>query len=181
MKPETDYHPALTLEEPQRAAYLRSVAALVLADGLVDPKELRSLSALCRSLEVSNETERAVLEGAHRNEPEGDDEWLRTIRNDPALCFALMIDAVVMVMSDGKVVSAEAAEIASLGKKLGISMAKSALIGRYVESVVMRGETDPDSNRLSRELADGLAAAGKKGPTSPGRISRFFRAARGQA
>jgi uncharacterized tellurite resistance protein B-like protein len=181
MKPDTDYHPAVTLDEPQRAAYLRSVAALVLADGLVDPKELRSLSTLCKALEVSPETEQSVLAAAQKVDPEGADEWIRSIRNDPALSFALMIDAVVIVMADGKVASAEAEEIASLGRKLGISVAKAALIGRYVESVVMKGETDPDSNRLSRELAEGLAASGKKGPTGPGRISRFFRAVTGQA
>jgi tellurite resistance protein len=181
MTPEIDDHPALGLDEVRRGAYLEAVAMLVLADGLVDPKELRSLSALCRSLEVSDATERRVLQAAQQGVPDAREGWLETIRNDRELSLALLIDAVVMAMADGKVASAEAEEIASLGAKLGISTAKATHIGAYVAGVVRHGASDPEANRLSRELADGLAAVGRHGPTSPHRISRFFRACRGQA
>jgi uncharacterized tellurite resistance protein B-like protein len=180
MKTDADYHPALSLPEPQRCDYLKAIASLVLADGLVDPKEIGSLSALCKSLQLSPESERAVLDSAKQVDRAAVDAWLESTRRDPALRSALMIDAIVMVMVDGKVVSAEAEAIASLSRKVGISIGEAALIGRYVETVVMRGETDPDSSRLSRELAEGLATSGK-GTTSPGRISRLFKTIRGQS
>src|SRR6185295_16994020 len=82
MSHDPEDHAALSLDESERSDYLEVVASLVLADGLVDPGETRTLSTLCRSLEVSPETEQAVIAASREANRPAIDAKLEWIRKD---------------------------------------------------------------------------------------------------
>jgi hypothetical protein len=156
-----DSHAAFALSESQKVYYVTVISSLVLADGHMHEKEMQWLNTLSSGLGLSATSQQTVMEAIRMITPEMREARLAWIRKDPALCHALMADAIVMVMSDGQVVQAEAREIGTIGAALNISVAQTNLIGRYVESVVMGdGAAKEEPGPRSRELADGLVQAG---------------------
>jgi hypothetical protein len=175
MQLDTKDHPALELSEPRRVEYLSVVASLVLADGEVHRLEMDTLHALCRGLRLSQDAEAAVLEAVRPVERGALEARLDRIRGDAALRYALMTDAIVLVMVDGRVAVPEAQEIAAIGQALHIPTPQIVLIGRYVESVVLASIADTQADLpLSRALSDALSDAGTRSLPSQGWVSWLY-------
>jgi uncharacterized tellurite resistance protein B-like protein len=168
-------HLARDVDEVDRVDYLHVVASLVAADRIVDDAELAPLEELCRVFAMSDDRRDAVLEAARHPDAAAVEASLARLKDKIALRVDLITDAIVIVLADGKVAAAESQELARLGRALEIAPAQIGLIARYVESVVL-GDED-DERQLSRELAQGVAAAerGRRGPGAIRWLHRLFR------
>jgi uncharacterized tellurite resistance protein B-like protein len=164
-------HPARALREPDRIAYLAALAQLVSADGVVDRTEMARLAALCDALALSTEGRAALVDLAAEPDPGRMHQILVWVRKDVALRYSLMADAIVIAFADGKLTSAEAAEVAEVARELEIEPAQAVLMARYVESILRAPseKTDPGTRLLSDELDAALAAHGTHGPKKPSR------------
>ena len=146
-------HPAMALSMDDRTDYAIAVATVAYADGAVDPSEVQRIRALARALELGPPQMAAVLTAANKpNEKhleEVADRWRHTETS-----YALLTDAILMAFSDGRVTGAESHVISEFAKLLGIDVAQAVLLGRYVETVLMKQPEGP--NDVAHALADGL-------------------------
>lgn len=138
--------------EADRADYLLVVASLVAADDTIDDAELAPLEALCRELQVSDEVRAKVLASARDPDAAAVDAALQRLARDGGLGVALLTDAIAIVFADGRVAPGESEALRRIGRALHVGVGQLAMIGRYVESVVLG---KPEG--MSRELADGIA------------------------
>jgi uncharacterized tellurite resistance protein B-like protein len=149
-----DTHAARDLPEERRYDYLVAIASVVCADGEVAEPELAVLRTLCDVLALPPGTCQKVLDGAKTPDLARVQEILANFRDEP-LRFALMTDAILVTYADNKVAAGESKEIAEFADALGMTTSQAAMIGRYVEEVVVAHE----GHALSKALAEGLADA----------------------
>jgi uncharacterized tellurite resistance protein B-like protein len=147
-------HAALGLPEEQRRRYLLAVAAIVYADGALDPVELDVLRLIAQVIGLPDETVDATIAQVKDPDRERIDAILGELDNEE-LRHALLADAILVAFADGRVTATESRELAEYAERLGISTAQAVLVGRYVEEVVL-GERE---HTLSKALAVGLADA----------------------
>src|SRR5262249_52487513 len=95
-------HAALALTESERIDYLTVVASLVFADGVIDEREMVRLRSLCKALALSTPGEDAVVASASGPDRGQVEKILADIKQDNALCIALLTDALIIVFADGK-------------------------------------------------------------------------------
>jgi uncharacterized tellurite resistance protein B-like protein len=162
-------HAALSLGVDQRHRYLLAVAAIVYADGNLDPGEREVLRLLARVLEL--EEPEAWADSALKQVRDPDrariDEILGELQTEE-LRHALLADAILVAFADGRVTAGECREVAEYAERLGVSTAQAVAVGRYVEEVIL-GE---EGHTLSKALAVGLADA--KAELSPPRGLRWL-------
>ncbi len=142
-------HPATALPQNGRVEYLIAVAALVYADGEVDPGELDVLRALSRILDLPTGAHNLVMASAKFPDYKRVDTILAKFRGDN-LRFTLLCDAILVAFADGRLHPTETHEVARFAHALGISVAQAAKIGRYV------AESHTEHQALSVELAESL-------------------------
>jgi uncharacterized tellurite resistance protein B-like protein len=162
MANDPEKHEALRLPVHERADYLTVVAAMLAADGVVDPAELAKLRELCKALELPVAEMGDVLANAEHPSPERVRTTLSRLR-DSDLKFSLMTDCIFMAYADGRVAPEEEAEIRSLSDALGISMTQVAALRRYVEAVnqAVQGKVPPD--RAKKLVGEAIASAASVG------------------
>jgi uncharacterized tellurite resistance protein B-like protein len=162
MPSEKKGHEALNLAVSERADYLTVVAAMLAADGVVDPAELAKLRELCKALELPATEMGEVLATADKPSPDRVRSTLTRMKNSD-LKFALMTDCIFMAYADGRVVPEEEAEIASVSDALGISARQVASLRKYVEAVnkVVEGNLPADqAKKILGEAVAGTASVG---------------------
>jgi uncharacterized tellurite resistance protein B-like protein len=160
----TSPHPAHDLPEAARIEYLTVVASFVLADHEADALELGQIGEMCRTLGLSDAAKDQVLAAAKAPDASAVDAMLARLKKDIPLRVALLTDAIVIAFADGKVAPTESRDIARLADAIEIETGQVALLGRYVESVIL----DRDEKQLSRELGKGVAAQ------HPGHVIRWL-------
>jgi uncharacterized tellurite resistance protein B-like protein len=148
-------HPALDVEEPERADYLCVVASMVFADHEVDDREIERVRELCRHLELGEESTERVIETARSEDSAALDAILDRLKGGE-LRYALMVDAIDVAFADDKLAPEEVAEIDALAERLDISHAQVALIRRYVAD----RRNLPNDAVVNKDVAAGLAGAG---------------------
>jgi tellurite resistance protein len=152
-------HPALALTESERTDYLMAVGSLVLADGVIDEREMARLRGLCNVLALSGAGEEAVVASASRPDRGNVEKVLASLKQDNALCVALLTDALTIVFADGKLEPAETEHVATFTRALSVPTAQAVLIARHVERVLASEADEPRSGALSKDLATGFTAA----------------------
>ncbi len=148
----------------ERVDYLIVVASLVTADHEVKDAELAMLEELCRDLAVPAPGKDAVLAIARTPDPAAVEASVARLKPQVALRQSLLTDAIVIVFADGKVAPGESQVIAHLAEQLEVPPAQVALIGRYVEGVIL----GKDHQALSKELGEGVARL------HPGVVRRLY-------
>jgi uncharacterized tellurite resistance protein B-like protein len=156
-RPKPD-HAGLALTEPERIDYLTAIASLVLADGVIDEREVARLRGLCNALAVSAEGEETVVAAASDPSRGTVGKVLANMKQDNALCIALLTDALTIVFADGRLERAETEHVASFARALSIPTAQAVLIARHVERVLASEAGAPPSGALSKDLAAGFTA-----------------------
>lgn len=159
-------HPACSLPEPERVAYLTIIASLVYADQNIDRSELDALDHLCATLGVTGPAAAEVRNAAEVPDVSRVRAIAAKLKKDD-LRFTLMTDAVVMVFADAHVAPQEAAAIAELARLLGITAVQVGQIAKFVETAVAA----PSARGLGRELADGVLV----GAHTPGSIRGLWK------
>jgi uncharacterized tellurite resistance protein B-like protein len=155
-KPEKPKHAALGLSDPERVDYLTVVAAVAYADKELDETELGRLRELCGALELSAAGVEKVVASAQSPDIAQVRTILARLKKDEQLRLAVLADCIVIAFADEQVADAESKEIAEFAHLLGISTAQAALLGRYVEDVVLERK---GTGTLGRNLGKGLANA----------------------
>lgn len=154
-------HAALSLPESERIDYLRVIASLVLADGVIDEREIVRLRALCSALAVSPAGEETVVAAASGSDRRNVERILANIKQDNGLSVALLTDALTIAFADGKLERTETGCVAAFARALSIPTAQAVLIARHVERVLASEGSEP----LSKDLAAQLTAeAARKSP-----------------
>jgi uncharacterized tellurite resistance protein B-like protein len=160
-RPKAD-HAALALPASERIDYLMAVASLVLADGVIDEREIARLRGLCSALGVSAAGEKAVVAAvsdAHRGNVE---KLLANIKKDSGLCIALLTDALSIVFADGKLEGAETEHVAAFARALSVPTAQAVLIARHVEGILASEGDEPPRGALSKDLAAGFTSLARR-------------------
>lgn len=155
-------HDALSVNVAERTDYLTVVAAMLAADGVVEPAELAKLHELCKSLELPATETGEVLAATHQPSPDRVQSTLARLKNSD-LKFALMTDCIFMAYADGKVMAEEEAELRSIAEALGISARQVASLRKYVEAVnrvVKEGVPADQAKRILGEAVAGAASVG---------------------
>lgn len=152
--PLTD-HPARDLPEDERRRYLTALAAMIYADGVRNEAEVEALRHIGEVLGLPAALVDATIDSMREPDRAAVDAILGDIRNDDALRWALLTDAILLIFSDRQVAVAECLEIAEYADRLGVSTGQAVLMGRYVEHVLLHEE----GTELSKALAEGLAEA----------------------
>jgi uncharacterized tellurite resistance protein B-like protein len=152
-------HPARSLPEPQKIEYLLAVAQFVWADGVVAKPEMRRLSDVCDALALAPSGREKLIAAAAAPDPKRVDAAVHWIKEDVALRFSLMGDAILIAFADGILADPEAAEIVQLAQRLGVETEQAMAMARYVEGLlrVPSNKTDPSIRLLSRQLEAALA------------------------
>jgi uncharacterized tellurite resistance protein B-like protein len=145
-------HAASELTMDKRVDYLVAVASIVYADGRATTDELAVLGMLCSVLDLTPRGVEVVVAAARRPDPARVAEIVAGLEGD-RLKHALLTDAILVAFADGRVAYEETREIAEFADALGIGIAQAALIGRYVEEIIVAA----DGHDLSKALAEGLA------------------------
>lgn len=149
-------HPALDIDESERADYLTVIASMAYADEDTDGRELERVRDLCETLQLSQEnTERVIAVASGEQTPDTAAIFERMRKSE--LRFAFMVDAIDIAYADDEIVAAEAEELEALAARLGISDGQLAMLRRYVEARTNHETKDPEANRA---VATGLASAG---------------------
>jgi len=157
-------HPARTLPEPQKIEYLLAVAQFVWADGVVARPEMRRLVDVCNALALSDAGREQLIAAAAEPDPTREEAAVRWIKDDVALRFSLMGDAILIAFADGILADPEAAEIVQLAQRMGVETVQAMAMARYVEGLlrVPSNKTDPSIRALSRQLEEALAKTDAK-------------------
>ena len=145
-------HAASELTMDKRVDYLVAVASIVYADGRATTDELAVLGMLCSVLDLTPRGIDVVVAAAQKPDPARVAEIVAGLEGD-RLKHALLVDAILVAFADGRVAREETREIAEFADAVGIGHAEAALIGRYVEEVIVEAE----GHELSKALALGLA------------------------
>jgi uncharacterized tellurite resistance protein B-like protein len=157
--PSKTNHAALALTESERIDYLMAVASLVLADGVIDEREMHRLHDVCDALAVSAEGKQKVVAAASSPDRAGVDRILADLKQDNGLCVSLLTDALTIVFADGAVERGETQHVAAFARALSVPTAQAVLIARHVERVLASETDEPVSGALSKDLAAGFTAA----------------------
>ena len=153
-------HPAAALTEPERAEYWNVVASLAVVDGSVAEGERKKIGRLGEVLELSEEVRTAQLTALAKGKTAGavTREAMDRIRDQPRLRASLMMDAIVIAFSDGKLMPSESKQLGLLARGLGISHEEVLKTARLVERILFgrQGEADQE---LTAEFGESLAGA----------------------
>jgi uncharacterized tellurite resistance protein B-like protein len=157
-------HPARTLPEPQKIEYLLAVAQFVWADGVVARPEMRRLVDVCNALALSDAGREQLIAAAAAPDPTRVEAAVHWIREDVALRFSLLGDAILIAFADGILADPEATEIGQLAQRMGVETAQAMAMARYVEGLlrVPSNKTDPSIRALSLQLEAALAKTDAK-------------------
>jgi len=160
---DNETHPALKLPSEERAAYLRIVASLAAADGIVNDAEIAHLRGACGDLGLSAAETGAVIAAAEEPDHAKLDEDVRLLRRS-ALRFTLLCDLLFIAHADDTYSDEERNEVFAIGDALGITEGQRLALNRYVTAVLKagraRGFEVEDLKKLGGEVAAGLAATG---------------------
>ncbi len=150
----THPHPARVLDEEHRRRYLFAVAAVVYADGVLDPNEVEVLRVLAEAVGLPAAAVDETVAAVRVPDRGRIDDILGELPNQDVR-LAMLADAILVTYADGKVSADECKEISEYAERLGISTAQAVLVGRYVEEAILAEE----GHGLSKALAEGLADA----------------------
>src|SRR5262249_51193669 len=152
-------HPARALPEPHKIEYLLAVAQFVWADGVVHKQEMRRLSDVCEALALSEKGREALSAGAAEPDDTRVEAAVRWIKEDVALRFSLVADAILISFADGILADPEASEIVALARRMSVEKEQAMAMARYVEGLlrVPSHKTDPSIRILSLQLEKALA------------------------
>ena len=152
-------HPARALPDPQKIEYLLAVAQFVWADGVVAKQEMKRLVNVCEALALSDAGREKLIAAAAEPDPSRVDAAVAWIKQDVALRFSLMADAILIAFADGILAGPEADEIVALARRLGVETEQAMAMARYVEGVLRAPshKTDPSIRLLSLQLEEALA------------------------
>lgn len=146
----------------QRLDYLRVLAALAGADGILGGRELGALEAYCDRLGVGFEHRSTVFDAARRVDPKRVTTVCERFRNSD-LRFSLLTDLLVIAMTDRTYGDAERVVIEAIADLLDISQPQLRAMEAYADRSVRtmgrprerRGDDDPTRDRA---IALGSAA-----------------------
>ena len=157
-------HPARALPEPQKIEYLLAVAQFVWADGVVAQQEMRRLVNVCEALALSDAGREQLITAAAEPDPRRVDKAVGWIKEDVALRFSLMADAILISFADGILADPEADEIVALARRLSVETEQAMAMARYVEGLLRAPshKTDPSIRILSLQLEKALAETDAK-------------------
>jgi uncharacterized tellurite resistance protein B-like protein len=160
---DDEKHPALQLPSEERAAYLRIVASLAAADGVVSDAEIAHLRGACGDLGLSEAEIGTVIAAAEEPDQAKLDEDLRLLRGS-TLKFTLLSDLLFIAHADDTYSEEERNEVFAIGDALGINEGQRLAVNRYVAAMLKanraRGFEADDLKKLGGEVAAGLAATG---------------------
>lgn len=149
----------------QRLDYLRVLAALAGADGILGGRELGALEAYCDRLGVGYEHRTTVFESARRVDPKRVTAVCETFRKSD-LRFSLLTDLLVIAMSDHTYGDAERVVIDAIADLLDIQPHQLRAMETYADRTVRnlgrprerRGDDDPTRDRNLALASAGFAA-----------------------
>ena len=153
-------HPAAALPEPERAEYWNVVASLAVVDGSVAEDERKKIGRLGEVLELSEDVRKTQLAALSKGRTSGavTREAMDRIRDQPMLRTSLMMDAIVIAFSDGKLMPSESKQLGLLARGLGISHEEVLKTARLVERILFSREGESDQ-ALTAEFGESLAGA----------------------
>lgn len=149
----------------QRLDYLRVLAALAGADGILGGRELGALEAYCDRFGIAFEHRATVFEAARRIDPKRITTVCARFRGHE-LRYALLTDLLVIAMTDRTYGDAERLVIEAVAELLDVGDSSIRAMEQYAARVVRasgrhrelrRGDDDPSRDR-SVHIAAGVAA-----------------------
>jgi tellurite resistance protein len=155
-------HPATSLPEADRVAYLRAVASVSLADGRAANAELAKLKRLAKTLELQPAVFDKLLAELRAQQSSGIDEGLRLAGADEVIRSSLMTDAIVIAFVDGKLDRGESRMLHDLARQLSFTDDEVLQIASFVERVLFKRE-EADAQSLAKEFGSVLSGGGKAG------------------
>ncbi len=171
----------------QRLDYLRVLAALAGADGILGGRELGALEAYCDRLGVGFEHRTTVFESARRVDSKRVTAICETYRKSD-LRFTLLTDVLIIAMTDRTYGDAERVVIDALADLLDVSPPQQRAMETYADRTVRsvgrprerRGDDDPTRERNLALASAAFAAASVFGSVyAAGLDSRADRLANG--
>ena len=135
---DLDTHKALELPESDRVAYLKVIASLAAADGVIGDKEIAHLRSVCEEFQLQAEDTAAVLATAQAPEETEIVETIASLKGSP-LRFILLADLTFAAYADGRYTKDERIEIVDVSQVLDISYDQLVAIDRHVEAKRKKG------------------------------------------
>lgn len=134
-KPDTGPRTVRELPVEQRIEYLRVLAALASADGILGGRELGALEAYCNRLGLDYDQRAIVFDAARRVEPRRVAHACERFRGHD-LRFALLTDLMVIAMTDRTYGDSEQAVVSAIADLLDIPPHRVKAMERYADRLV---------------------------------------------
>lgn len=124
--------------QKERETTVKNVIAVMLADGQMDPDEMRFLNAVCQRVGLSEKELKGVLKNPQNIE--------FTPAKNPNERMQQLIDIIGMMLSDGHIDSREMDICITLATKLGF---KPSSVAALVQNIVNQAESSRGAQQVN--------------------------------
>jgi uncharacterized tellurite resistance protein B-like protein len=133
-----DTHKALELPKSDRVAYLKVIASLAAADGVIGAKEIAHLQSVCEEFGLQEDETAAIVATAQSPEQAEIVETIESLKGSP-LRFTLLADLTFAAYADGRYTKDERIEIVEVSQLLDTTYDQLVAIDRHVEAKRKKG------------------------------------------